>query len=179
MSRIGNKPIQVPSGVKVQCQPTAVLVEGPKGKISHVILEPITVASANNQIVVKRPSNSIQDKVKHGTMRSVIQNMIKGTHVGFQKRLLIEGVGFKAALAGKSLTLNLGFTHPVVVEVPEGIKVTCKTPTDIEIEGVNRQQVGHFAAVVRAYYEPEPYKGKGVRYSDETVRRKAGKSVTK
>lgn len=179
MSRIGNKPIQVPQGVKVNCQPTAVLVEGPKGKISHNILAPITVSVANNQVIVKRPSNSIADKVKHGTMRSVIHNMVNGAHAGFQKRLLIEGVGFKAALAGKTLTLNLGFTHPVVVEVPEGLKVTVKTPTDIEIEGVNRQQVGHFAAVVRAYYEPEPYKGKGVRYSDETVRRKAGKSVTK
>lgn len=179
MSRIGNKPIQVPQGVKVQCQPNAVLVEGPKGKISHQILKPITVSTANNQVIVKRPSNSIEDKVKHGTMRSVIQNMIKGTHEGFQKRLLIEGVGFKAALTGKTLTLNLGFTHPVVVDVPEGIKVTCKTPTDVEIDGVNRQQVGFFAAIVRAHYEPEPYKGKGVRYSDETVRRKAGKSVTK
>jgi large subunit ribosomal protein L6 len=179
MSRIGSKPIQIPQGVKVQCQASAVLVEGPKGKISHGILAPITVASANNQIVVKRPSNTIQDKVKHGTMRSVIQNMIKGAHEGFAKKLLIEGVGFKAALAGKNLTLNLGFTHPVVLDVPEGIKVTCKTPTEIDIEGVNRQQVGHFAAVVRAFYEPEPYKGKGVRYSDETVRRKAGKSVTK
>lgn len=179
MSRIGNKPISVPQGVKIQCQPTAVLVEGPKGKISHPILAPITVASANNQVTVKRPSNSIEDKVKHGTMRSVIQNMVKGASVGFQKRLLIEGVGFKAAVTGKSLTLNLGFTHPVVVEIPEGLKVTCKTPTEIEIEGINSQQVGHFAAVARAYYEPEPYKGKGVRYSDETVRRKAGKSVTK
>jgi large subunit ribosomal protein L6 len=179
MSRIGNKPIAVPQGIKVQCQPTAVLVEGPKGKISHNILAPITVSSANNQITVKRPSNSIQDKVKHGTMRSVIQNMIKGASEGFAKKLLIEGVGFKAAVTGKTLTLNLGFTHPVVVEIPEGIKVTAKTPTDIDIEGVNRQQVGHFAAVVRAYYEPEPYKGKGVRYSNETVRRKAGKSVTK
>lgn len=179
MSRIGNKPIQVPQGVKVQLQTSAVLVEGPKGKISHVLLAPITVSAANNQIIVKRPSNSIADKVKHGTMRSVIQNMIKGTHEGFQKKLLIEGVGFKAALAGKTLTLNLGFTHPVVMEVPEGIKVTCKTPTEIEIDGVNRQAVGHFAAEVRAHYEPEPYKGKGVRYSDEVVRRKAGKSVTK
>ena len=179
MSRIGNKPIAVPQGVKVQCQPTAVLVEGPKGKISHGILSPITVSTASNQVVVKRPSNSIEDKVKHGTMRSTIQNMVKGVHEGFQKRLLIEGVGFKAALTGKQLTLNLGFTHPIVVEVPEGLKVTIKTPTDIEIDGVNRQQVGHFAAIVRGFYEPEPYKGKGVRYSDETVRRKAGKSVTK
>lgn len=179
MSRIGNKPIAVPQGVKVQLQPNAVLVEGPKGKISHPILSSITVTTANNQVIVKRPSNSIQDKVKHGTMRSTIQNMIKGTHEGFQKKLLIEGVGFKAALQGKTLTLNLGFTHPVVMEVPEGLKVTVKTPTEIEIDGVNRQQVGHFAAVVRAHYEPEPYKGKGVRYSDEVVRRKAGKSVTK
>lgn len=179
MSRIGNKPIQVPQGIKVQCQSTAVLVEGPKGKISHGIMAPITVSTSNNQVIVKRPSNSIEDKVKHGTMRSLIQNMIRGTHEGFQKRLLIEGVGFKAAVTGKTLTLNLGFTHPVVVAIPDGIKVTAKTPTDVEIEGVDRQQVGHFAAVVRAYYEPEPYKGKGVRYSDETVRRKAGKSVTK
>lgn len=179
MSRIGNKPIQIPQGVKVQCQPGAVLVEGPKGKINHPILAPITVVSDKGQVVVKRPSDSIEDKVKHGTMRSVIQNMIQGAHQGFQKRLLIEGVGFKAALTGKSLTLNLGFTHPIVVEVPEGIKVACKTPTEIEIDGVNSQAVGHFAAVIRAYYEPEPYKGKGVRYSDEVVRRKAGKSVTK
>lgn len=179
MSRIGNKPILIPQGIKVNCQPTAILVEGPKGKMSTTILAPITVASANNEVRVKRPSNSISDKVKHGTMRSLIQNMITGTHEGFKKRLLIEGVGFKAAVAGKTLTLNLGFTHPVVVEIPEGLKVTAKTPTDVEIEGVDRQQVGHFAAIVRAYYEPEPYKGKGVRYSDETVRRKAGKSVTK
>jgi large subunit ribosomal protein L6 len=179
MSRIGNKPIQVPQGVKVQCQSGAVLVEGPKGKMSIQLMSPITATTANNQVIVKRPSNSIQDKVRHGTMRSLINNMIVGTSQGFQKRLLIEGVGFKAALAGKTLTLNLGFTHPIIVEVPEGIKVTVKTPTDVEIDGMDRQKVGHFAANVRAFFEPEPYKGKGVRYSDEVVRRKAGKSVTK
>ena len=179
MSRIGNKPISVPQGVKIQCQPTAVLVEGPKGKISHPMLAPITVSVANNQVVVKRPSNSIQDKIKHGTMRSLIQNMIKGSHEGFQKRLLIEGVGFKAQAAGKKITLLVGFTHPVDLEAPEGVTVETPKPVQVLVKGIDKAKVGFFAAKIREVFPAEPYKGKGIRYSDEVVRRKAGKTVTK
>jgi len=179
MSRIGKKPIQIPQGVKLQVEKSSVMAEGPKGKRTETILEPITIVIEKDQVVVKRPDDTIQSKMRHGTVRSLMTNLILGVTEGFNKKLLIQGVGFKAALKGKTLTLNLGFSHPVDLEVPEGINVKCATPTEIHVDGIDKQQVGAFAAKVRAFYKPEPYKGKGIRYSDEVVRRKAGKSVAK
>lgn len=179
MSRLAKKPIVVPAGVKVALKDNAVWVEGPKGKASRPMLGQIKVQAKDKEILLTRPSNSITDKSLHGTMYRQIENMISGVSKGFQKNLVIEGVGFKAELKGKILALNLGFTHIVEIEIPEGIAVKIGKPTEIAIDGVSKEGVGQFAARVRAVYEPEPYKGKGVRYANEVIRRKAGKAVVK
>ena len=179
MSRIGNTPIKLPSGVKVTLKPASVAVEGPKGKLEEPCLAPIKVEVKTDEIIVSRPSDSIANKVKHGTVRSLINNMVIGVTTGFKKTLLIEGVGFRAQTPGKNLNLQLGFSHPIEMPIPEGLTVIAVSATEISVEGSNKQHVGQFAAQVRAHYKPEPYKGKGIRYSDEVVRRKAGKSVAK
>lgn len=179
MSRIGNRIISVPEKVNISISAAKIKVEGPKGKMEVNLISPITAECQNRVLKIIRTDDSIATKVKHGTVRSLAASAINGVLKGFSKRLLIEGVGFKAAVQGKKLTLNLGFTHPIHLEIPPTLTVAAATPTDIEITGVDRQIVGEFAAKIRAFYEPEPYKGKGVRYSDEVVRRKAGKSVAK
>ena len=179
MSRIAKKPIVVPSGVKVALKEGNVHVEGPKGKIQSRLLVPIQVAVKGSEVTVGRIGNSLSEKALHGTMYRLITNMIEGVSKGFQKGLLIEGVGFKAEVKGTVLVLNLGFTHLVEIPVPQGLAVKTIKPTELLIEGSSKEMVGLFAARVRSVYEPEPYKGKGVRYAGEVVRRKAGKAVSK
>lgn len=179
MSRIGKKPVSIPSNVKVSVAKNKIFVEGPKGKLEQEILQPIAVEVKDGELVATRPSDSIANKTKHGTVRALANNMIIGVTSGFKKSLIIEGVGFKANLQGKKLVLNLGYSHPINLDVPEGITVTVGKPTEVDVEGIDKQQVGFFAAKIRSFYEPEPYKGKGIRYSTEQIRRKAGKSVSK
>ncbi len=179
MSRVGNKPIEIPKGVKLAVDQHLVSVEGPKGKLSFPMSARIKATIKDNVVRLERPSDMIMDKALHGTSRSVIANMVKGVTDGFSKELLIEGVGFKAVLQGKQLNLTLGFTHPVIFDIPEGLTAETPKPTIVIIKGIDKVKVGHFAAKIRKLYEAEPYKGKGVRYAGEVVRRKAGKTVTK
>ncbi len=179
MSRLAKKPLIVPQGVKVSVKDNTVSIEGPKGKATQSILSPITVEVKGQEVIVKRPTDSITDKTRQGTMFRLIYNWVEGVSKGFQKQLAIEGVGFKAEMKGTTIVLSVGFTHLVEVAVPQGITVKLGKPTEIMIEGASKEGVGLFAARVRGVFEPEPYKGKGIRYVGEVVRRKAGKAVVK
>ena len=179
MSRVGLKPIQLPDKVAVKLDGTKVLVEGPKGKLDFTLPEGISLRTEDNNVVVARATETRQLKALHGTARSLINNMIIGVSKGFEKNLEIQGVGLRAAVKGKDLDLSLGRSHPLLHPIPSGLTVTVNDNTKIKVEGIDKQLVGQFAAEVRGYYPPEPYKGKGVRYSDEHVRRKEGKSVGK
>ena len=177
MSRIGKQPISLSDKVKVSESNGLVTVEGPKGKLEFNLPEDITVSVEDSELVVNRPSDHRRHKALHGTTRSIISNMVKGVSEGFVKELEIQGVGFRAKVAGKAIDLSLGKSHPILHPIPEGLTVTVTENTKIKVEGTDKQVVGQFAAEVRGYYPPEPYKGKGVRYVGEYVRRKAGKSV--
>ncbi len=178
MSRIGNKIIPVPEKVTLSvADGGAVSVEGPKGKLEWNLPEGIEVGQEGGEITVKRADDSRRNRAMHGTARALIANMLEGVSKGFQRKLEIHGVGFRAAVKGKALDLQLGFSHPLQHPIPEGISVNVEENTKITVEGIDKHAVGQFASDVRAYYPPEPYKGKGVRYADEYVRRKAGKSV--
>lgn len=178
MSRVGNKVIPLPDKVSVEVNDGGSLaVEGPKGKLEWVLPEGITLNQEEESVLLTRSDESRSQKALHGTSRSLVANMVEGVSAGFQRKLEIHGVGFRAAVKGNELDLSLGFSHPVRHPIPEGIKVTVEENTKITVEGIDKHLVGQFAADVRAYYPPEPYKGKGVRYADEYVRRKAGKSV--
>lgn len=178
MSRIGNKPIEVPEKVNVTIsEGTQLSIEGPLGKLEWGVPEGIELSQEESTLVFSRKDDSRKNKAMHGTARSLVANMVVGVSKGFQRKLEIHGVGFRAAVKGNVLDLSLGFSHPVQHPIPEGVKVTVEENTMITVEGFDKQVVGQFASEVRAYYPPEPYKGKGVRYSDEYVRRKAGKSV--
>ncbi len=179
MSRVGQKPIEIPKGVKLAVSGTQVNVEGPKGKLLFSFSDRIKASVKDSVLLLERSTDQKTDRALHGTARSVIQNMIKGVTDGYSKELQIEGVGFKAAIQGKQLNLSLGFTHPVLFDIPEGLTAECPKPTIVIIKGIDKVKVGHFAAKIRKVYEAEPYKGKGVRYAGEVVRRKAGKTVTK
>ncbi|MEM9079123.1 MAG: 50S ribosomal protein L6 [Verrucomicrobiota bacterium] len=180
MSRVGNKVIALPDKVKIAVDDgSEVTVEGPKGKLSWTLPQGIAVEQEEGNVKVTRENDKREKRALHGTARSLIQNMIKGVSEGFVKELEIQGVGFRAAVKGKDLDLNLGKSHPILHPIPEGLTVTVDENTKIKVEGIDKQSVGQFAADVRAYYPPEPYKGKGVRYVGEYVRRKAGKSVAK
>ena len=179
MSRVGAKPIEIPKNVKLALVNDQISVEGPKGKLSFHFHPRITPTVKDSTLTFARPTNQKMDKALHGTTRSVVANMIQGVTDGFSKELLIEGVGFKAAMQGKQLNLSLGFTHPILLDVPEGLTVEIPKPTIVVVKGVDKVKVGHFSAKIREKFVAEPYKGKGVRYSDEVVRRKAGKTVTK
>ena len=179
MSRVGKKPIEIPKNIKLSLDNSIVSVEGPKGKLSFKISHRVKVLSKEGHFTVEPFSASKMDGALQGTTRSVVFNMIKGVTDGFVKELTIEGVGFKAAIQGKTLTLLLGFTHPVVFQVPEGLTVETPKPTIVVVKGIDKVQVGQFASKIRKVYKAEPYKGKGVRYTGEVVRRKAGKTVTK
>jgi len=178
MSRIGLKNITLPEKVSVKSDSDGnVFVEGPKGKLEWTMPTGITVEEAEGTVTVKRANEHRKMKALHGTSRSLISNMIEGVTNGYVKELEIQGVGFRATVKGKALDLSLGKSHPILHPIPEGITVTVDKNTAIKVEGIDKQMVGQFAAEVRRYYPPEPFKGKGVRYVGERVRRKAGKSV--
>jgi large subunit ribosomal protein L6 len=180
MSRIGKQPVQIPDKVNVDIQGSKVLVEGPKGKVSKTFADVVKFEKKDGKIVVIPTEQTRFANAMYGTARSVIAGMVKGVTVGYAKELEIQGVGFKAALKGKQLDLSLGYSHQILHDIPEGIKVTVTDGTKLKIEGADKQLVGQVTAEVRAYYPPEPYKGKGVRIVGEhaeRVRRKEGKTV--
>lgn len=178
MSRIGNKSIELPDKVKFNLTGEGIVhVEGPKGKLEWTLPKQIKAKLEDKHIKLERDSDVRAVKALHGLSRSLISNMVAGVSAGFVKDLEIQGVGFKAAVQGKVLNLNLGFSHPILFPIPEGIKITVADNTKIKIEGIDKQLVGQVAADIRAYYPPEPYKGKGVRYAGEQIIRKEGKTV--
>lgn len=179
MSRVGLKPITLPEKVAVNVSGSQVTVEGPKGKLNFPLPEGITLVAEEGGVTVSRASDSRQHKALHGTARSLVNNMIIGVSKGFVKDLEIQGVGLRAAVKGAEIDLSLGRSHPLLHPIPSGLTVTVTDNTKIKVEGIDKQLVGQFAAEVRGYYPPEPYKGKGVRYVGEHVRRKEGKSVGK
>lgn len=176
MSRVGRRPIAIPNGVTVERTGEEVRVKGPKGNLSERVPATISVEVADGSVRFSRPDDRRQSRALHGLARALVANMVAGVTEGFRKELQIEGVGYRAEAQGQKLTLALGFSHPVVVEVPKGIQVSVEANTRIQVEGIDRQQVGQFAADVRAIRTPEPYKGKGIRYADERIRRKVGKA---
>lgn len=177
MSRIGKKPVVLPNTVKATMQGAQFSLQGPKGKLQIKVHPRIKVEVKDNQVSVTRPTDIRTDRALHGLTRSLIQNMVNGVTNGYIKELEIVGVGFKAQVKGKILNLALGYTHPIDYNIPEGIEIKCPNPTRIVINGMDKQVVGQVAAEIRGYYEPEPYKGKGIRYLDEQIRRKQGKTV--
>lgn len=179
MSRKGIVPVSIPNGVKVAVERSTVKVEGSKGKLDLNIPHGIKVESKDNQMVIDRMSNSKQNRANHGTIRSLLQNMVEGVSNGHKKELEIQGLGFRVQLQGKKLVFNLGFSHPVEFTAPEGVTLTTPNQTTIVIEGINKITVGETAAKIRALKPAEPYKGKGIRYLGETILRKQGKSVSK
>jgi large subunit ribosomal protein L6 len=176
MSRIGKLPITVPSGVDVTIDGRTVTVKGPKGALSHTVVEPITVERGDDGTIVVRPDDERRTKAYHGLSRTLVNNMIVGVTSGYEKKLEIVGVGYRVALKGSNLEFALGFSHPVVVEPPTGITFAVETPTRFSVSGIDKQLVGETAANIRKIRKPEPYKGKGVRYAGENVRRKVGKT---
>jgi large subunit ribosomal protein L6 len=177
MSRIGKKSIEVPSKVKVAIEGRHVHVEGPKGKLDLDLPEQIEAAVTGNMLNVSTRAEGREARAMHGLARSLINNMVRGVNEGFQKKLEIQGVGFKAAVQGKNLNLSLGFSHPILFPIPPEVKVLVTDNTMIQIDGADKQVVGEVAASIRRFYPPEPYKGKGVRYVGEKVVRKEGKTV--
>lgn len=176
MSRIGKKPITVPAGVEVKIDGHTVTVKGPKGTLSRTLNEEMDIKLENNEVLVSRPNDEIKNRSLHGLTRTLINNMIVGVTQGFEKKLEIQGVGYNAQMQGKNLKLSLGFSHPVIITPPEGITITTPSSVVILVSGADKEMVGQVAAEIRAWREPEPYKGKGIRYSGEYVRRKAGKT---
>lgn len=179
MSRVGLKPISLPEKVDVKVDGNSVHVEGPKGKLDFDVPVGISIKTEDGNVVVSRASEQREHRALHGTVRSIVNNMITGVTTGFSKDLEIHGVGLRAAVKGKDLDLSLGRSHPLLHPIPSGLTVTVNENTKIKVEGIDKQLVGQFAAEVRGFYPPEPYKGKGVRYVGEYVRRKEGKSVGK
>jgi large subunit ribosomal protein L6 len=175
MSRIGKSPIQLPEGVGVSIVAGRVMVNGPLGELSHDIPARLQVDHVEDQILVKRPTDRGEDRALHGLTRTLIANMVEGVTKGFEKRLEIQGVGYRATLQGANLELNVGFSHSVRVQPRPGISFEVPTPTEIVVKGIDKQQVGQTAAEIRKVRPPEPYKGKGIRYEREYVRRKVGK----
>lgn len=177
MSRIGLKPIDIPSGVEVKIDKNNyVEVKGPKGQVSQQLSPEMEIKIEDNQILINRPTDIKRHKSLHGLTRTLIANMIDGVTEGYSKTLLIQGTGYRAQKQGKKLVLNLGYSHPIELEDPEGIEVEVPQANQIIIKGADKQQVGNYAAVIRDFRKPEPYKGKGIRYADEVVRRKVGKT---
>ena len=177
MSRIGKAPIPIPDGVTVEIKKNVVKVKGPKGELEQKVHPDITVKVADNQVLVKRPTDNRHHRAMHGLYRSLIANMVTGVSQGFSRRLEIIGVGYRAEKKGKAVVFSLGYSHPIVFVPPEGIDISVDTPTNLTINGIDKQLVGQVAAKIRSFRPPEPYKGKGIRYAGEYVRRKAGKSA--
>jgi len=178
MSRIGSKAVEIPDKVKVNISNDgAVAVEGPKGKLNWTLPRDITASVADNKVSLVRGAETRSVKALHGLSRSLVNNMVLGVSTGFTKDLIIEGVGFKAAVQGQVLNISLGFSHPILFRIPKDIKIVVAENTKISISGIDKKMVGQVAADIRRYYPPEPYKGKGVRYAGEVIRRKEGKTV--
>jgi large subunit ribosomal protein L6 len=175
MSRIGRAPIAVPEGVTVDLAGQRVSVTGPRGTLEHTVVEPIRIAREDGRLVVTRPTDRGPHRALHGLSRTLVANMVQGVTAGFEKRLEIVGVGYRAQLKGRALEIAVGYSHPVVVEPPEGITFEVPAPTQIVVRGIDKQRVGQVAADIRGVRPPEPYKGKGIRYAGEAVRRKVGK----
>ena len=177
MSRIGNKPVVYPDKVKVLLEGRTLKVEGPKGKLHYTLPEGITAKLEDKVVRFERKGDEREMKALHGLARALAQNMVRGVTDGYQKKLEIQGVGFKAAVQGGNLNLSLGFSHPILFPIPKEIKIVVTESTQIQIDGPDKQLVGEVAASIRRYYPPEPYKGKGIRYAGEQVRRKVGKTA--
>ena len=175
MSRIGKQPIELPSGVNVAISPGRVQVNGPLGELSQNVPARMQIDQDDGTLVVKRPTERGDDRALHGLTRSLVANMVEGVTKGFEKRLELQGVGYRVALRGTDLELNVGFSHPVVIKPPQGISFEVPDATTVLVKGIDKQQVGEIAAEVRKVRPPEPYKGKGIRYEGEYVRRKVGK----
>jgi len=176
MSRIGKVPVAVPSGVTIDCKNDKVSVKGPKGTMVIDVPNGVEAAVQNGQVIVSRNSDSRQDKALHGLMRALVANMVTGVTAGFEKKLEIIGVGYGAKVAGKKLDLTVGYSRPVSLNIPDGVTIVTPDATHITVQGVDKQKVGQFAAEIRAVRKPEPYKGTGIKYEGEQVRRKAGKA---
>lgn len=180
MSRIGNKLITVPEGVTIDiADGNEVTVKGPKGTLVRKFSDLMDIEVNGNEVKVKRPNDAKHTKQLHGTTRALLHNMIEGVAHGFTKELELVGIGYRTAVKNGKLSMNVGYSHPVDIEIEEGLEVTCPSATSIKVEGIDKQQVGQFAALVRAVRKPEPYKGKGIRYKGENVRRKEGKTAGK
>jgi len=175
LSRIGKQPIELPSGVNVAIGPGRVQVNGPLGELSQSVPARMQISQEDGSLVVKRPTERGDDRALHGLTRSLLANMVEGVTKGFEKRLELQGVGYRAALRGTDLELNVGYSHPVLIKPPQGINFEVPDATSIFVKGIDKQQVGEMAAQVRKVRPPEPYKGKGIRYEGEYVRRKVGK----
>jgi large subunit ribosomal protein L6 len=179
MSRIGRKPITIPSGVTVSVEGSTVKVKGPKGELTRTFEPSMKVKVENNEVVVERPNDDKRERALHGLTRALLANMVLGVTEGFKKTLEIVGVGYRAEKKGKNLMVSVGYSHPVNYPEPQGITLSTPAPTTIVIEGIDKQKVGQVAAELREFRPPEPYKGKGIRYQGEQVRRKAGKTAGK
>jgi large subunit ribosomal protein L6 len=175
LSRIGKQPIPLPAGVSVSISPGRVMVNGPLGELSETIPQRMSVEQRDGELVVTRPTDRGEDRALHGLARTLVSNMVEGVTKGFEKSLEIQGVGYRAALRGTSLELSVGYSHPVVINPPDGIAFEVPAPTQIVVKGIDKQKVGQVAADVRKVRPPEPYKGKGIRYAGEYVARKVGK----
>ena len=178
MSRLGKRPVALKESVKVEIQKSQVTLQGPKGSLSLQIPAGIRVEQKDKQLLLQRESDSKVLRALHGTCRSLLGNMVQGVTEGFKRELEIEGVGFRAQVQGKVLTMQLGFSHPVVFQIPDDVKIQTPAQNKIVVEGIDKEKVGALASKIRAYYPPEPYKGKGIHYVGEVIRRKAGKTVT-
>ena len=176
MSRIGRLPVPIPSGVEVSINGREVVVKGPKGELSHTVAEPIEVSKSDGTVTVTRPNDEGQVRALHGLSRTLVANMVTGVTEGYRKTLEIVGVGYRVQARGNGLEFSLGFSHPVPVTPPDGITLRVETPTRFVVEGIDKQQVGEVAANIRKLRKPDPYKGKGVRYEGEQIRRKGGKA---
>jgi len=179
MSRIGRKPIDIPAGVEVKLNGHEISVKGPKGELTRQLHPSMKVTIENNQIVVERPSDKKEHRALHGTTRSVIANMVEGVTNGFEKRLELVGVGYRASKSGNKVVLNVGFSHPVEVEPEQGIEFEVPENTKLIVRGIDKERVGAMAAKIREIRKPEPYRGKGIRYENERIRRKEGKTGKK
>ncbi|MBS0643009.1 MAG: 50S ribosomal protein L6 [Acetobacteraceae bacterium] len=175
MSRVGKYPVEIPAGVQVAVANGMVTAKGRLGELKLPLTDQVEATVDGNKVAVKPANETTQARMMWGTTRALIANMVKGVSTGYDRTLEITGTGYRAAVQGKNLEINLGFSHPVVYPVPEGIKITCERPTSIKVEGIDKRLVGQVASEIRAFRPPEPYKGKGARYVDETIRRKEGK----
>ncbi len=179
MSRIGKKPIEIPSGVEISINDMTVSVKGPKGSLTRVFHKDMILRKEENQLIVERPSDEKIHRALHGTTRSILSNMIEGVTNGYQKTLVLVGVGYRATKSGNKVVVNVGYSHPVEVEPEEGIELEVPEQTKIIVKGIDKERVGEVAANIRSIRKPEPYKGKGIKYADERIRRKEGKTGKK